>query len=150
MSDAIASMSLQLTFDCADPHAQARFWAAALGLDLEDHDELIGRMLDGGHATDDDVVVIDGRRAWAGAAGCADPHGRYPRLLFLTVPEGKTAKNRLHLDFHIDGADDVAAACEAEVARLVALGATKLYDGALGPQRWVTMADPEGNEFCVG
>lgn len=150
MSAPTASMSLQLTFDCADPHAQAGFWAAALGLDMEDHDELIGQMLAAGHATEEDVVVVDGRRAWAGAAGCVDPQGRYPRLLFLTVPEGKVAKNRLHLDFHLDHAEDRDVACAAEVARLIELGATKLYDGSLGPQRWVTMADPEGNEFCVG
>ena len=150
MSDTATALDLQITVDCADPHAQARFWAAALGMDLEDHDELIGRMLDAGHADPADVVVIGGRRAWAEAAACADPQGRYPRMLFMTVPEGKTAKNRMHLDLHVHGADDRDAARDTEVARLVGLGATKLYDGSLGPQRWVTMADPEGNEFCVG
>lgn len=141
---------LQVTFDAADPHALARFWAAALGLDLEDHDEIIGRALDAGHAGADDVITIEGRRAWAGAAACTDPSGRYPRFLFLHVPEGKTAKNRMHLDLHLTGASDREAGCAAEVERLIGLGATKLYDGALGPQRWVTMADPETNEFCVG
>lgn len=144
------SLSLQITVDCADPHAQARFWAAALGLDVEDHDEFIGQMLDAGHAAQADVVVVDGRRAWAEAASCVDPLGRYPRMLFMLVPEGKTAKNRMHLDLHIQGADDRDEARAAEVARLEALGASRLYDGSLGPQRWVTMADPEGNEFCVG
>ena len=146
------ALDLQLTFDAADPHALARFWAAALGLELEDHDELIGAMLDAGHASPVDVVMIEGRRAWAGAAACTDPQGRYPRLLFLQVPEGKTAKNRLHLDFHARDVppDELEAACAAEVERLLALGATKLWDGELGPQRWVTLADPEGNEFCVG
>lgn len=148
----MSTLDLQITFDAADPHALARFWAAALDLEVEDHDELIGQMLDAGHASPDDVVVIDGRRAWAGAASCRDLQGRYPRFLFLAVPEGKTTKNRVHLDFHLhDTADDVRdAARGAEVERLLALGATKLYDGSLGPQRWVTMADPEGNEFCVG
>ena len=60
------------------------------------------------------------------------------------MPEPKAAKNRLHVDIRVG--DEGRA---AEVARLTALGATKLYDGRLGPQTWVTMADPEGNEFCV-
>jgi hypothetical protein len=148
----MSSLDLQITFDAADPHALARFWAAALHLEVEDHDDMIGQMLDAGHASPVDVVVIDGRRAWAGAAGCLDPAGRYPRFLFLQVPEGKTAKNRVHLDFHLHDTppDDRDSAREAEVDRLIALGATKLHDGSLGPQRWVTLADPEGNEFCVG
>lgn len=150
MSGPATSMSLQLTFDCADPHAQARFWAAALGLEVEDHDEFIGQMLEAGHASPVDVVVIDGRRAWVEAAACTDPAGRYPRMLFMLVPEGKTAKNRMHIDLHVHEAEDRDAAREAEVARLETLGASRLYDGSLGPQRWVTMADPEGNEFCVG
>jgi hypothetical protein len=148
----MTTLDLQITFDAADPHALARFWVAALDLTLEDHDDLIGQMLDAGHASPIDIVVIEGRRAWAGAAGCHDPQGRYPRFLFLQVPEGKTAKNRVHLDFHLHDTlpDDRDGAREAEVARLISLGATKLHDGSLGPQRWVTLADPEGNEFCVG
>ncbi len=148
----MSTLDLQITFDAADPHALARFWAAALDLQLEDHDHLIGQMLDAGHASPADVVVIDGRRAWAGAAGCHDPAGRYPRFLFLQVPEGKTAKNRMHLDLHLSDtpSDHRDVARDSEVARLIELGASKLHDGSLGPQRWVTMADPEGNEFCVG
>ena len=60
------------------------------------------------------------------------------------VPELKAGKNRMHVDLHVG--DERRAAV---VERLLALGATKLYDGQLGPQSWVTMADPEGNEFCV-
>jgi hypothetical protein len=143
-----SALSLQITFDCADPHALARFWAAVLGTEVEDHHEFIGTMLDAGHANPTDVVLVDGRRAWVEAASCADPHGRYPRMLFMVVPEGKSAKNRMHLDLHLEPHTD--AAREAEVVRIEALGATRLYDGQLGPQRWVTMTDPEGNEFCVG
>ena len=62
------------------------------------------------------------------------------------MPEPKTVKDRIHLDLHHLEGDE---AREAEVARLIELGATKLWDGQQGPQRWVTMADPEGNEFCV-
>jgi hypothetical protein len=145
----VSELTLQITFDCADPHALAGFWAAVLDTEVDDHHEFIGTMLDAGHADQTDVVVIGGRRAWAEAASCSDPPGRYPRMLFVVVPEGKTAKNRVHLDLHLDGGN-TAEARAAEVDRIVALGATKLYDGRLGPQEWVTLADPEGNEFCVG
>lgn len=138
-------MALQITFDCADPHAQARFWVAALDYDLEDHDEMIGQTIAAGHvpADSDDIMVIDGRRAWrdyaAGRARDSDD-----RLLFQRVPEGKSAKNRIHLDLHPgEGQRD------AKVTQLLELGATKLWDGQLGPQTWVTLADPEGNELCV-
>jgi predicted enzyme related to lactoylglutathione lyase len=60
------------------------------------------------------------------------------------VPEPKSAKNRVHLDLRI-GEDDVAAVVE----RLTAAGATILHEGQQGPHAWVTLADPEGNEFCV-
>lgn len=66
---------------------------------------------------------------------------RLPGLLFVPVPEEKTTKNRLHLDFRPDDQD-------AEVDRLLALGA-KRADVGQGEQPWVVLADPEGNEFCV-
>ena len=66
------------------------------------------------------------------------------RLLFQVVPEGKTAKNRVHLDLHVPEGER-----DAKVAQLLALGATKLADGRLGPETWVVLADPEGNELCV-
>jgi hypothetical protein len=66
---------------------------------------------------------------------------RLPGLLFVPVPEAKSCKNRLHLDFRPDDQ-------EAEVERLVALGATQVDIGQ-GAQTWVVLADPEGNEFCV-
>jgi hypothetical protein len=61
-----------------------------------------------------------------------------------SFPEGKTAKNRMHLDVAV-GADRI----REEQDRLTGRGATYLYDGEQGPHRWVTMADPEGNEFCL-
>jgi hypothetical protein len=70
-----------------------------------------------------------------------NPSGAGPTILFLNVPESKTGKNRLHLDFV---PDDQAA----EVERLVELGATRVDIGQ-GETSWVVMADPEGNEFCV-
>ena len=66
---------------------------------------------------------------------------RLPGLLFVPVDEPKRVKNRLHLDFRPDDRD-------AEVDRLVALGATRADIGQ-GDQTWVVLADPEGNEFCI-
>ena len=138
--------TIQIAIDCADPHALARFWAAAVHYEMEDHHDGIERVIAAGYATLDDTIEIDGRRAWKTAAACHDPGGHGPRLLFQQVPEPKTVKDRIHLDLHHLQGDEFR---EAEVARLTALGATKLWDGQQGPQRWVTMADPEGNEFCV-
>jgi predicted enzyme related to lactoylglutathione lyase len=65
-------------------------------------------------------------------------------MIFQRVPEAKTAKNRWHLDVWV-GQDDLQPVTE----RLTARGASFLHDGQQGPHRWVTMADPEGNEFCL-
>ncbi|MFR0354811.1 VOC family protein [Streptomyces sediminimaris] len=67
---------------------------------------------------------------------------RLPGLLFAPVPEGKTVKNRLHSDFRPDDQ-------EAEVARLLGLGARHADVGQGDGVTWVVLADPEGNEFCV-
>jgi hypothetical protein len=135
---------LQIAIDAADPHLLNRFWAQVFGYEIEDHQPLIEQLLAAGQATAEDTVEIDGRKAWKSAAASRDPERRGPRLLFQQVPESKTVKNRVHLDLHVG--DDRR---DAEVERLLALGATKLWDGRLGPQQWVTLADPEGNEFCV-
>jgi len=66
---------------------------------------------------------------------------RLPGLLFVRTPERKTIKNRLHMDFRPEDRD-------AEVARLLALGATRVDIGQ-GDVPWEVLADPEGNEFCV-
>jgi predicted enzyme related to lactoylglutathione lyase len=71
-----------------------------------------------------------------------DPAGRRPRLLFLRVPEPKAAKNRLHLDLR--GGD-----MDAEVARLVSLGAAVVQTFEKPGDVFTVMRDPEGNEFCV-
>jgi len=75
------------------------------------------------------------------SAGTDDEPDTLPGLLFVKVPEGKTVKNRLHLDFRPDDRD-------AEVKRLVALGARHV-DVGQADVSWVVLADPEGNEFCV-
>jgi predicted enzyme related to lactoylglutathione lyase len=103
-----------LSFDAADPAAVARFWARALGRKV-------------------------GEGASADFAAIAADSG--PSLMFHKVPEGKTVKNRLHLDL---GADDL----EAETKRLLGLGATRLRDITQDDRiRWTTFADVEGNEF---
>ncbi len=138
--------TIQIAVDSADPHAQARFWAAALHYEPEDHHDQVEQLLAAGAITTDDTIEIDGRMAFRVAAACRHPQGTGPRVLFQHVPEPKTVKDRIHLDLHHLQGDEFR---EAEVARLIGLGATKLWDGQQGPQRWVTLADPEGNEFCV-
>jgi hypothetical protein len=120
----------EITFDSPHPASIARFWAAALdGYDVAPYDDaelerLRGLGIDD---VDDDPTVLVVR---------AD--GGTPQLTFQLVPESKMVKNRVHLDLV---ADDRAA----EVARLTGLGARVLasYD------HWTTLADPDGNEFCV-
>ena len=138
--------TIQIEVDSADPHAQARFWAAALHYEREDHHDQVEQLLAAGAITTDDTIEVDGRLAFRVAAACRHPEGTGPRVLFQHVPEPKTVKDRIHMDLHHLQGDEFR---EAEVARLTELGATKLWDGQQGPQRWVTMADPEGNEFCV-
>ena len=137
------SREVQIAIDCHDPHALNRFWAELMQYEVEDHNDQIEALLASGHASEDDTVTIDGRRAWRIAAACHDAAGAGPRLLFQQVPEDKALKNRVHLD--VRAGDDR----DAVVARCLELGATRLWDGQQGPHTWVTLADPEGNEFCV-
>jgi predicted enzyme related to lactoylglutathione lyase len=66
----------------------------------------------------------------------------YPGLVFVPVPESKAGKNRLHIDLAPDDRD-------AEVERIIGLGATRADVGQTADVTWVVLADPEGNEFCV-
>ena len=120
-----------VVFDCGHPASLARFWAAAVdGYAVAPYDdEEIARLQSLGYSgpEEDPGVVVE----------CDDGRG-LPRLYFQLVPEGKAAKNRLHLDLRTDDLD-------AEVARLVGLGATVLATH----ERHRVLADPEGNEFCV-
>jgi hypothetical protein len=106
----------QLNVDAADPVALGRWWTEALGW----------------------VVVNDAADEYE----IRPDKDRLPGLLFAPVPEGKTIKNRLHLDLRPDDQ-------EAEVARLLALGARHVDVGQGDDVTWVVLADPEGNEFCV-
>jgi predicted enzyme related to lactoylglutathione lyase len=72
----------------------------------------------------------------------AQAEDTYPGLVFGSVPERKQVKNRLHIDLAPEDRD-------AEVERVVALGATRADIGQNDEVTWVVLADPEGNEFCV-
>ncbi|HEY2203994.1 MAG TPA: VOC family protein [Pseudonocardia sp.] len=135
---------IQIAFDAADPHALARFWAAALRYDVEDHTEVVSRLLSAGLLRDDEVLVDGDRRAFADVATCTDPTSAGPRLFFQRVPEPKSAKNRVHLDLQVG-----EEAAPGEVERLVELGASVAWTTADRGPVTVTLRDPEGNELCV-
>ncbi len=137
----------QITIDSGDPHVLADWWAETLGWTVEPSDEaFIRRMISEGHATEDDTTTHNGSLVWREGAAIRHPDGleRAPRVLFQLVPEPKTVKNRAHLDVRV-GPENV----EAQTERLSGRGAKFLHRGQQGPHTWVTMADPEGNEFCV-
>lgn len=136
---------VQVVIDCGNPHRQAKWWAAALGWQVEPTDsDFIRGLVDAGHAKEEDTLVFDGQLVWKVGAAIFDPdRPGSPRVLFQGVPETKAVKNRLHLD--VRGGDDN----EGVAATLVEAGASVLYRESQGPFQWITMADPEGNEFCV-
>ncbi|RVX46774.1 hypothetical protein EDD27_9677 [Nonomuraea polychroma] len=140
---------VQITFDCADPAGLSAFWAEALGYPLQDPPKGFESWE---QALEAMGVPPENRND---ASAVVDPEGSRPRLFFQRVPEGKQAKNRVHLDVRAaPGLEGEArmAALEAEAERLVSHGATRLqrYEPAppLGAGH-IMMADPEGNEFCL-
>jgi catechol 2,3-dioxygenase-like lactoylglutathione lyase family enzyme len=121
-----------ICYDAADPGRLAGFWAAALG------------------------YVDEPGYDFADGAALIDPEGVLPAISFLRVPEGKTAKNRMHLDIRVAAGRPVDQAVRerwirAKVAELVAAGATAVREESEsnGDLSHVVMLDPEGNEFCV-
>ncbi len=145
----MTATSWTITVDCHDAPAQAAFWIVALGY--------VDAPPPQGWDTWQDwlrhfEVPED---EWDDGAQLIDPDGVLPRIGFLKVPEGKTAKNRLHLDLQVSGGrhlprDQREAAIRAYVAKLLAAGATAIDEGPVdGPLDHVVMQDPEGNEFCV-
>ena len=139
------AFDFQVVIDSSAPHELADWWAEALGWQVESQDEaFIRRMVETGAAAEEDTTQHRGALVWRVGAALNSPDPGRPRVLFQLVPEPKTVKNRVHLDIHVG-----AERREAEVARLVGLGATELWRGAQGPFEWATLADPQGNEFCV-
>jgi hypothetical protein len=129
--------SFQVTVDAADPRGLGAFWCSVLGY--------VEQPPPPGFDTWEDALDAfgidrsDPNRAFA----IVDPDGVGPRVFFLKVPEAKTAKNRFHLD--VRAGDER----EARAADLVSLGATIVghFDEPEGT--WISMLDPEGNEFCL-
>jgi predicted enzyme related to lactoylglutathione lyase len=113
---------VHLVLDASDPMKLARFWAPALGWEIEEEDGEIG-VCPAGYEYPDPMALA---------------------VLFEPVPEAKAAKNRVHLDLATKSAEHQAAL----VARLRSLGAQPV-DVGQGDVPWAVLADPEGNEFCV-
>ena len=118
--------------DCHDVKTLSRWWADVLDWRIAYEN--------GGEA------AIVPPYALTEQAQSVPPLERGPGIVFVPVPEGKKVKNRLHIDLAPLAGDDQ----DAEVRRLEALGATRVDVGQDNEKvRWVVMADPEGNEFCV-
>jgi predicted enzyme related to lactoylglutathione lyase len=108
-----------ITVDCEHAESLASFWAQVLGWEV-------------GPRADEQFASVGGRGRPGGA----------PSWLFFKVPEGKTAKNRMHVDLQ-------SADLTAELERLLELGANVVHEKNEGGTRWFTLTDPEGNEFCI-
>lgn len=136
----------QVTFDARHAPSLAEFWALALGYIIEPPPagfESWDAFADSIDLPQEDREAI---------SAIVDPAGQGPRILFLNVPEGKIAKNRVHLDVRLpqglEGSERDKVRDE-KVAQLVGAGATYVDMRSDHGPAWVVMLDPEGNEFCV-
>jgi hypothetical protein len=120
-----------VVIDCHDVAAQARWWAEALDYVIV-HEDAGEATIVPKHASTDPVGADDWQR---------QPQG----LVFVPVPESKVVKNRLHLDLAPHSSQDR----DAEIERLLSLGAKRIDVGQDADVTWTVLADPEGNEFCV-
>jgi hypothetical protein len=131
-----------VTFDCRQPVTLATFWCDLLGYIEEPPPDGYQSWQD--YDRENDVTPDDAEN------GCTivDPEGRGPRIYFQRVPEPKTAKNRVHLDVVVSSeraGDSVIAAAQ----RAVAAGGRIVTESSDPTDRFIVMADPEGNEFCL-
>ena len=138
--------TVQVTFDCADPERVGRFWCEVLGY-------VVPPPPDGFASWEDFDRSLPAERQGS-AYACQDPTGVGPRLYFQRVPEGKVVKNRVHLDVRVGTGlvgEERLAALEAECARLLGLGATRLrlLEADEFDESCIVMQDVEGNEFCL-
>ena len=138
--------TFQVTFDCAEPERVGRFWCEVLGYVLPPPPV--------GFASWEDFDSSQPSQNQESAFACVDPSRVGPRLYFQRVPEGKTTKNRLHLDVRVGTGlvgPERLAALEAEGERLVRLGATRfrLLPADDDNESCLVMLDVEGNEFCL-
>jgi hypothetical protein len=137
---------VQVTFDCAEPERVARFWCEVLGYVVPPPPE--------GFATWEEFDRSLPPEHQGTTFACVDPSGVGPRLFFQRVPEGKTVKNRVHLDVRVGTGltgEERVAVLEAECARLTAFGGQRVRllraDGV--DESCLVMQDVEGNEFCL-
>jgi catechol 2,3-dioxygenase-like lactoylglutathione lyase family enzyme len=142
------AVAYQVTFDCADPAKLSEFWAAVLGYRLDDPPPGFTSWPEALKA----MRVPE--ENWNDASAIIDPEGVGSRIFFQKVPEGKVAKNRLHLDVRVSGGrgtplEERKPQVFQAVERLNGLGATHLQDYDERGEFWVVMQDPEGNEFCL-
>lgn len=151
------SRTIQVTFDAHDPAALSTFWRDVLGyvhpappgVELAPGEDPLAAWAD---FLERSGVPEDQRNS---ASALEDPEGVGPRISFQQVPEGKVAKNRVHLDVRTASelrGDERMVALESECERLLALGATRVerhepeQPTSIG---FIVMRDPEGNEFCL-
>jgi len=138
---------VQVVIDCSDPARLAEFWAAALGYVIQPPPE--------GYESWEQLLAEMGvpRSEWNSASAVVDPDGAGPRIYLQRVPEPKVGKNRVHIDLNVGrremSDDERRQLVDERVRRLVDAGASVLRDAEERGERWVVMADPEGNEFCV-
>jgi catechol 2,3-dioxygenase-like lactoylglutathione lyase family enzyme len=126
----MVSRLTEVVVDCREPETLAAFWSAVLGYHVV-------------HSDQEQVEIAAWQQEPADLAAQVQLAPRVPTLVFVAVPEGKTIKNRLHLDIR-----PVGLSYEAELDRLISLGARRA-DVGQGDKPWVVLADPEGNEFCL-
>ena len=142
----MSALTIQVVFDCADPARLAKFWAEALH-----------------YKEQDPPAGFDSWEAWLKAQGIpesewnsanavVDPAGTGPRIYFQRVPEGKSVKNRVHLDLNVGGGrtaslEERKGPIYAEAQRLVTLGAKQARSVEERGEFCLNMYDPEGNEF---
>ncbi|WP_115787580.1 VOC family protein [Arthrobacter silvisoli] len=143
------ALNFQVVVDCKDPHMLADWWAETLDWVVESQDEAFIRSMVGqGFATEDETSILKGKLVWKTGAAIIPSEDQDKamgkRFLFQAVPEEKTVKNRVHWDVRLDGRDKDEVRAELE-----ARGARHLWTATQGPHEWHTMADPEGNEFCI-
>jgi hypothetical protein len=142
----VTGPGVQVTFDAGDPRSLGRFWAEVLGY----IEQPPPPGFDSWDAALDQMGVPADQRDLRYAI--VDPEKQRPRLLFQKVPEGKTAKNRVHLDVNVGAGlqgEDRRAAARRRADQLVGLGATEVRAQSEFGESWIVMQDPEGNEFCL-
>ena len=136
--------TIQIAFDAADPSALAEFWKEMLGY--------VDPPPPPGHDSWADWLQANdiGPERWNDVRVIVDPEERRPRIYIQRVPEPKSAKNRVHIDLNLGDSDgERAAQLEAAVAKAEGLGARRVWEKTEFGVHWVTLTDPEGNEFCM-